>query len=316
MEKFQSQNGWNAKLDGNIEAPIDGVSLKSMDAREFLKATMTTAAGWAPYPTMSPRPPVMMAFQQPVVADLIPQDETTQPAILYYEETSNSDNAGTTLEGGLKPEATLGLTLRTQPVVKIAVILPLTDEQLMDVPQVRGYIDNRLTLMVKRREDFQLLTGSGVAPNLMGFHNKAGIGSIARAANEDNPDAVLRAITDVNSIAGFANATGIILNPLQWLSIRLLRNLQGDYIWGHPATQGAATLWGLPVVATASETAGKGLVGDFQMFSHISRRIGIRIDVGFINDDFQRDIQRIRLEERLSLEIYRAAAFEEITNLN
>lgn len=298
------------KTEGNVSAEV-----KSFNLNTF-KATMTTSAGWPTYPALAPRAPVLTALQQPVVADLIPQDDTTQPAILYYEETTFVEGADYVAEGGTKPEASLALTLRTQPVIKIAVTLPVTDEQLTDIPQVRAYIDQRLTLMVRRKEDSGLLNGNGVAPQLQGFHTKTGIGSIARATNEDNPDAILRAITDVNSLQGFANATGIVLHPLQWLSIRTLRTTTGDYIWGHPSVQGPATLWGLPVIPTAAQTAGRGLVGDFQMYSHISRRMGIRIDVGYINDDFRINVQRIRLEERLSLEIYRAKAFEEVTNLN
>lgn len=310
----------NLASNGNIKAEIKDVSIKSFNGVSLdqgaLKTTMTTSAGWAPYPTLAPRPIVMSAQRRPVVADLIPQDDTSQPAILYYEETTFTNNAAGVLEGGVKPEAALGTTLRTQPVVKIAVTLPVTEEQLMDVPQVRGYIDGRLTLMVQLKEEIDLLGGSGTAPAMQGFHTKAGIGSIARGANEDNADSILRAITDVNSIVGFANVTGVIMHPTQWLAIRLIRTKTGDYIWGHPALPGPNTLWGYPVISTPAETAGRALVGDFQMYSHISRRMGLRIDVGYINDDFTRDIQRIRLEERLSLEIYRAAAFEEITNLN
>lgn len=302
-------------VNGNVKADIPNVSIKSLEM-DALKATMATTAGWAPYPTLAPRGPVMTALRRPVVADLVPQSDTNQPAILWYEETTFTNAAASVAEGATKPEAALATTLRTQPVVKIAVTLPITDEQLADIPQVRDYIDSRLKLMVQLAEEAALLGGNGVSPNLMGFHSKPGIGSIARGAGEDNPDAILRAITDVNSIVGFANASGVIMHPKQWLAIRLLRTTTGEYIWGHPALQGPATLWGLPVISTPAQTEGRALVGDFQLYSHISRRLGLRVDVGYINDDFTKDIQRIRLEERLSLEIYRAAAFEEVTNLN
>jgi HK97 family phage major capsid protein len=306
----------NLGSNGNIKADIKNVSLKSLMESGALKTTMATSAGWAPYPTLSPRPLVLSAMRRPVVADLIPQDDTTQSAILYYEETTFTNNAGAVSEGGTKPEAALATTLRTQPVVKIAVTLPVTDEQLADVPQVRGYIDGRLTMMVRLKEETDLLGANGTPPNLQGFHTKAGIGNLARGAEEDNADAILRAITDVNSVTGFANASGIIMHPLQWQAIRLIRTQTGDYIWAHPSINGPQTLWGLPVVVTPAETDGIALVGDFQMYSHISRRLGLRIDVGYINDDFVKDIQRIRLEERLSLEIYRASAFAQVTNLN
>lgn len=309
------KGGWDPKVDGNCKSMIEGHSIKSLELSE-MKATMMTTSGWAPYPTLSPRPPLLTPMQEPVVADLIPQDDTNQPAILYYEETTFVEGADFVAQGGTKPEAALGLELRTQPVVKIAVTLPITEEQIMDVPQVRGYIDQRLTLMVKRKEEFGLLDGTGVSPQLRGFHNVPGIGSITRGALEDNPDTILRAITDVNSIQGYANVTGIIMNPLQWLAIRLLRTKTGDYIWGHPSQVGPATLWGYPVVSTNAQAAGRALVGDFRGYSHISRRMGIRIDVGYIDKDFINDIQRIRLEERLSLEVYRNKAFEEVLGLN
>jgi HK97 family phage major capsid protein len=160
------------------------------------------------------------------------------------------------------------------------------------------------------------LTGDGVSPNILGFHEKPGIGTTVRGAGEDNTDAILRAIYEVNATEGFATSSGIVMHPLNMLAIRLLRTTTGEYIWGHPADKGPMTLWGLPVVETPAETANQALVGDFLNYSHISRRMGIRIDVGYINEDFKNNILRIRAEERLSLEIYRAAAFNEVTSLN
>lgn len=294
---------------------IPGVTIKSLEEMA-MKATMTTSAGWAPYPSLAPRGPVLSAQRRPVVADLIPQDDTTQPAIIYYEETTFTNAAAAVTEGDPKPESALALTRRTQAVEKIATTLPVTEEQLADVPQVRGYIDGRLTFMLQLKEESYLLTGTGTPPQIQGFHTKPSIGSLARGGTEDNTDVVLRAITNVNSTTGFANATGIILHPLNMQAILLLRTTTGEYIWGHPSEKGPRTLWGLPVVETPAETLNTGLVGDFRMYSHISRRLGIRIDVGYINEDFKNNILRLRAEERLSLEIYRAAAFCEVTSLN
>lgn len=319
---FTESEQYKAIQAGNVnyemqtpQIQIPGVTIKSLQDSS-MKATMTTSAGWAPYPTLAPRGPVLSAQRRPVVADLIPQDDTNQPAIIYYEETTFTNAAAAVTEGNPKPESALALTRQTQAIEKIATTLPVTEEQLADVPQVRGYIDGRLTLMIQLKEEGYLLTGTGTPPQIQGFHTKSGIGSLARGGSEDNTDVVLRCITNVNSTTGFANATGIVMHPLNMQAILLLRTTTGEYIWGHPSEKGPRTLWGLPVVETAAETQGKCLIGDFVMYSHISRKLGLRMDVGYINEDFKNNILRLRAEERLSLEIYRAAAFCEGTSLN
>lgn len=272
---------------------------------------ITTAAGYAPF---SPRTNVVVdyALRRPVVADLIPTDPTSNPQIIYMEQTEFTNNADTTAEGAAKPQSRVQWTQRTVNVVKIATYMVVTDEQLDDVPGFRAEIDRSGTLMLQLAEEEKLLRGPG-GDDMTGFYVKSGT-QTQSAAGIRSADAFYLAMAKVRHI-GFAEPTGHIMHPDNWTPIRLMKTLDGQYIWGSPSEAGPERLWGKPVIVTTAATANTGLTGDFQLYSHISRRMGITIIVGFINDDMVKNQRTVVIEMRESLEIKRAAAFCLVPNL-
>lgn len=306
--KQSKEDGGGAKAM-NVEYHIAG----DLDARG-LKTLFETTAGWEPETT---RTGVVVPFAtRPIeVTDIFPAGNTTQAAVVYMEETTFTNNAAEIAEGATYPEAALKLTQQESIVRKIGVWLPVTDEQLEDEPQAASYINQRLPFMVRQRLDSQLLNGDGVAPNLKGVLNVSGIQTQAKAA-DTNEDAIYKAMVKIMT-TGQAIPSHIILNPVNWQTIRLRKTADGQYIFGDPASRGAVTLWGLPIVEAQAITATIGLVGDFPNFSQLAMRRGMDVQISNSHGEFFiNGKQAIRADLRAALVIYRPAAFCQVTGLD
>lgn len=277
-----------------------------------LKTLMTTAAGFAPEVTRNGRL-VDFATRPIQVAELIPQTQTTQSAVQYMEETTFTNAAAETAEGGTYAEAALAYTEQTSLVRKIAVFLPVTDEQLDDEPRIRGIIDNRLPFMVRQRLDSQILVGNGTAPNLRGILNVVGVQTQAKGA-DPTPDAVYKAMVKVQ-VTGQAQPNLAVFHPNDWQDVRLLRTADGLYIWGNPSDAGPERIWGLQVAMAQAITEGTALVGDSN-YTELSVRKGVDTQISNShNDFFVQGKQAIRADMRVALVVYRPTAFCTVTGV-
>lgn len=288
------------------------VDLKDFDFSSYVKTTMTTSAGYAP-PNNRTAVTVDFAVRRPMVGDLIPTDATTVGSVKYMEETTFTNSAAGVSENNPKPESASAWTERTVPVEVIATYIPVTNQQLDDVPGLQGIIDNRLSLMVRLKEEDYLLNGTGTPPQITGFLVKSGTNTQARGA-DNNVDCIFKGMQAVRT-TGFAEPSGVVVHPDNWTTVRLMKTADGIYIWGSPSEVGPERIFGKTVVVTTAMTSGTALTGDFQLYSHISRRMGVTVIVGMINDDLIKNKKTILAELRESLEIYRAAAFTKCTGL-
>jgi HK97 family phage major capsid protein len=307
------------------------MSLPDWDGRNFaakgaeFKTTMTTSAGWA-VPQVRAPGYVPSAQIRPTLADFIPQGTMSNPVYRFMVESTFTNNADVVAEGASKPAAALALTETTATASKIAITLPVTEEQLEDVPEVTSYVNDRLPLMVKIKEEYYILNGTagGTGDNFYGFQVISGTSSQAKST-DSIPTAFLKAFTKVRygSSANVMNAepTLIGMHPTDYQSYALLQATTGQYILGEPAGLGAPIndpyrrMWGVPILVTPAFTQGTGLTGDFANFARLLFRKGLTADMGWANDDFLKNLVRFRVEERLTLAVLRPSAFCLVTGM-
>ena len=308
-----------------------GNGVKGVDSHVEFKTTLNTTG----YPPESLRAPGILetALRNPdSVIGLFDQIQTSQNAYVYLEETTFTNAAAEAAEGAAMAESALAFTEKTESIRKIATFLPVTDELLSDVASVQGYVNSRLSTMMKLRLDNQLMDGDGSAPNLTGVLNKSGINSFAFGSYSGELGRlgqIYQAITEIRKDA-FVEADAIVMNPEDWYQIITSVTDVATTTSGAAAKNplfavaggfgDAVTprLWGLRVVPSTVVNAGTTLVGKFGGgdAAQIVMREGVDLAVSDSHSDFFTKNQlAIRLTMRLGFAIYRPTAFCKITQM-
>lgn len=242
--------------------------------------------------------------------DLIAPGRTSSPVIIYPKETGYTNNAAPVAEGARKPESNISMTTVTETVKKIATFMKASTEILADLPGLQSFIDYRLRYMLRFREEAQMLNGSGVGNNLNGIYTQATAYALptGSTAPETAIDLIRLALLQAE-LAEFPS-DGVVLNPVDWCNIELLKDGQGRYLIGNPQGTLNPTLWNRPVVSTQAMAVGNFLAGAFQLGAQVFDREDAAVVIATENeDDFVNNLVTILIEERLALAVYRPEAF-------
>ncbi len=231
---------------------------------------------------------------------------TTNNAAEVAEATATAGATGT------KPESAITFVLENTPLRMIAHWIPATRQALSDMPMLRSIIDDELVEGVNRRVNSQILSGDGIAPNLTGVLNTAGIGTQALGA-DSRPDAFFKAMTTLRN--AFFEPTAIVMHPSDWQDVRLTKDTQGNYQFGPAYSSGMGELWGIPVVIDTTITAGTALIGDFSK-AVLYVRDGISVLTSDSHSDFLiRNMIVVLAEGRYGFAVERPAAFATVTGI-
>ena len=307
--------------DGTIDVAVTGQQVRriAVDVGADIYGTLFQrgAAGIAPddrrmdrigTATPLPRLDVLDAFGTPI--------PTTQAAIKFLRETVTSDASVEVAEGAKEAEYQISFADVMAAVQTIRGDIPVTEEQLADVPQARSILDGRLLRRLRARLARQAVVGDGQGANLSGVIVAAGATQAGAATAADGPSDpigdVRKGIAQLENLEDF-EPTGVLLHPEVWATAQLTK-ANGMYIFGSPGLQVSNVLWGIPVYPTAAVATGKanngdwGVVGDF-MEADIYLRADALVEAGWIADDFAKFQTRLRASVRATIAVYSQRAF-------
>jgi len=259
-------------------------------------------------------------FRAHTVLDFIPTGTTSSNSMEYTREIPAEEspagfvnNAAERAEGAAKPQSDVLFELVNDPVRTIAHWLKLSRQVLDDAPALESYIDSRLRFGVRQRLESQILSGTGVAPNLSGLSAAGRHIAFTPATGDNQFDSINKAKYEM--IGRDYSPQAVFLNPADWGAMERLKVSTSDdrYIAGDGAAlsylQGGMIplIWGLQVVPNNNVPQGKFYVVDPSAMTLFNRQ-GATVEM-FEQDDtnVQSNLVTVRAELRAALCVFTPA---------
>lgn len=223
------------------------------------------------------------------------------------EDTWTND-AYETSQGATKPESDITFEQYNVPIMTVAHWLKVSSQLLADAPAVATYIDTRLRDGLAQHIDAQLLNGDGTSPNISGLTDSGNFTAYTPTASDLLVDAINRAKYQLWAKGYMPDAA--IVNPADWGNMERTREGAGtgQYLYGLPGMIAGNNPFGVRIVLSNHMTQGKFLIGALNQATVLYNRTGAVVEMGYINDDFTRNLVTIRAEERLGLGVEKPSA--------
>lgn len=270
-------------------------------ARVEVKNTITNVSGTTSFPQNTVG--IVPGISKPLtISDILPTGNTNAIMVVGMKEASRTNSAAETAQGTAKPESALTLSQYNVPIETIAHFIKVSNQLMADAPAVMSYINNFLAYGLEERKDLQLLKGDGTPPNISGILDSGNFTAFTPTAGANLVESINKAKYALWAKGYTPDA--VIVNPADWGAMELAREGVGTgaYLYGAPGTAGNVNPFGVRVVLSANMTAGQFAIGNFSVSSMLWIRQGTTIEMGYVNDDFTKNLVTIRAEARMGLE--------------
>lgn len=294
--------------------PLTVEQRKSIEAAIEQKAIPTLAAGVIDTQRVDATPVQAFAFRR--LRDIVNVSRTTSNAVDFMYRSAHTNAATVVADTAVKPEGAWAYSKQQAIVKTIAEHIPVTEQMLEDAPQVINMINVDLMTDLEDALEGEMMYGIGTGEHFLGLAVDPSI--VAARTPAGTPtllDRVRAAATDVRR--GRYQTTAILIDPLDAEAIETLKGTDGRYVYAVATEAGVQRLWGIPMIETpAVEEVGTGerniIVGDFQRGATLWLRSDAAIAMGWVNDQFIRNMRTIRAEMRAAFAVRAGGAFRKI----
>ena len=241
------------------------------------------------------------------VRQFFPQGSTSSNVVRHPVDKGGEGVPTTVLEAGLKPQIDRDIEIKDAPVRKIAAYFRISEEALEDNDYMRSLLTQMGTEELLAVEDYQLLYGSGIAPNLAGLATvgtafAAGTSIVAAPNNYDVISAAKKQLRN-NKMPGTIYA---LVHPDDYFVMKSAKDDAKNYTFAAPSLSplnGSITADGVAIIESTAVTP-----GDFFVFSPRAAQVIDRLttSVRFLQgtDEAIHNMYLVILEKRLAFPIF------------
>lgn len=209
-------------------------------------------------------------------------------------------------EGDSKAQGSVPVELETVRIQTIAHWFKASNQVLADEPTLQSFMQTMLQYGVLEKLERELIAGNGTnsiaglkaAGNYTVFTPSSGAGNAA--------DKIGEAIAYLR-VLGW-DASLILLHPNDWQAMRAERaTTSNEYLVGSWSSPAPPNVWGVPVVASPAVTEGECFVLDPSQVAILDRQSPM-VEIGYVDDDFTRNLVTMRGELRAALAVFAPTA--------
>lgn len=291
----------DVKIGGRSEKAA-AIELNTKAADTMLISTNTNSSAFVPRPVYEGGL-IDLVRNRPFLEQFSNTASTTSPRIIYTEKVNEDGDANFISEGGVKPLIDFEIQTTTVYAKKVADKIKVSTEMLDDIDFMAAEIDKELRYQVDIHTDDELLagTGDGTESNadLKGLTSFAGGYTLTTVETTDpnNFDAIRAAAAQITSLNFSANYA--FVNPIDAANMDLEKATDGHYIIPPFKSATGMEVAGIRVVESNQIPVGNLLVGDMTRFK-IRNYMPFAISMGWVNDDFEKNLVTIIGERRLA----------------
>lgn len=253
---------------------------------------------------------VFQPYNPTHVREFLSKGTTTSNQIGYIEDLGGNSNAAYVAEGGAKPQSDRNLTIKYAPVEKIAHYYRMPEEMIADIPYITSHITMIGLAELATVEDQVLLYNPGTTATIKGLTVAAtpfAAGTLV-VPTPNVYDVLVAAKLQIRKKQ--YQATAVLISPLDFAKLYLLKDTQGRYLFPEMQTGQAPRLAGVPIVENTAIVEGDFLIGDFVRGAQLFDRMQSRVQLfDQDQDNAIKNLVTIVIEERLAMPVYRPTAF-------